>query len=52
MAEKDYSNYPEKPTAAHREKDRQAMVGLYKYMDSSGSLPGFKKENPKGHAAL
>lgn len=52
MAEKDYSNYPDKPTAAHQEKDRQTMVGLYKHMDSSGHLPGFKKSNPKGHAAL
>jgi hypothetical protein len=52
MAEKDYSNYPDKPTAAHQEKDRQTMVALYKHMDSSGNLPGFKKANPKGHAAL
>jgi len=25
MTEKDYSNYPDKPNAAHQEKDRQTI---------------------------
>ena len=36
----------------YADKTKQALVGVYKHMESENSLAGFKKENPKGHAAL
>jgi hypothetical protein len=33
-------------------KNKKAMSSMYKYMETSGTLEGFKKENPKAHAAL
>jgi hypothetical protein len=52
MAEKDYSNYPVKPSSSELSNERKGMVKMYEYMQTSGTLAGFKKDNPKGHAAL
>jgi hypothetical protein len=38
--------------AAYADKTKQTLVSVYKHMESENSLAGFKKENPKGHAAL
>jgi hypothetical protein len=39
-------------TAHYAEKSRINSHGLYKSMEASGDLAGFKKEYPKGFAAL
>jgi cell division septation protein DedD len=39
-------------TAHYAEKSRINSHGLYKSMEASGDLAGFKKDYPKGYAAL
>lgn len=39
-------------TTKYAEKTRSTVHGMYKDMEASGDLAGFKKANPKGFAAM